>query len=1279
MKNRFALILALVFLSLSGFAEVTVLTRSPSLITVSFTIDAYNLSDTGDFQALSSSEMSSRLEVGAPDIPYSEFKVGIPFGAVVKTTVEQTTQDRIALVKRLRPIPRVIEADGISQNLYAPDPIKYSTGSGELLVSLPVTSFRGYSFIPIEIHPFAYDGDRSLIVTREAILRIEILGETTRHTPGETDELADVILDQLINPSDAKYWYQELRPAINYADFGLSDWWVRIETDKDGLFKISPSQLSSLPLADIDPRSFRLFTTGGAVISSVVVQPGPAFVETAIQVIGESDGAFDSSDYIVFFGTDRNGLEQNLNVGTGHYNNPYSQNTVYWLTFGGEFSGSPKRMTVSSPETSWDQSINSYTETLRMDEERYRRDIHGFDWYMTRFFGYNTADYQFTINLENVDTTKAQALSFSIIQENIDSFTTHNMSVYINDVPIVSSTTTGSIIFTWSATSEYLFNKMVTGFVNGPNTLKIRILRSGTVNYFLDYIKLDYGRTLIKQAGQFFIRVPSEYPLQKVKYNLTGDYNGTSLYKINSLDNIDVIPLQSDYYVTMGAANIPQFILKPQELYTPASISLYQVPDLVTNLSQVDNVIICPAEFAGSAQTLSDLYMQVYGKRSLVVDQQQIFDQFNGGHPDPMALRQYLRFVYHNAPSPRLSSLTLLGIGTIDWVNTSGLASERNKVILFQRNDDVSDDWFGMLTTSSYPEIAIGRYPVRNQTELNIMLNNFRSYTQNPQPGWWQNSMVFLADDLYNGPNSPYEDIHTDDMNQAAGMMNRSVLIDKIFAWDYPYDEFQNKPGARDAMFTALNDGRLIWYYIGHGSYDKLGAEDYMNGATDMGRFTNQGKQSFFIAASCKVANFDYWGFDSLAQKVVLRNNTASIASWAATRITYPTLNDDLMKLALDRMVNKRNPVGNAILSAKVSYTLDSTNELVYVLLGDPLLHIMPPERDSTMSVTGVGEDKSSLRSRQIALVNGRFSTEGLNGEAELVVYDTDRLYNLDNVHVSQRGTKLFRGKVQVQNSQFSGGFIVPDDVTNGTTGIVMAYFWDPSVKKGYVSYHSPLSLSDEAMAVINDSAPTIGLYLESLDFRAGDTVGSTPELIARISDANGINITGSSGHNILLVIDDAIQPVSVTNYFAYNVNSYTDGTLVYTLPELAEGPHALQLIAFDGFNLPAVATTNFVVHKSGELSLERFLIYPNPMETETAFTFLLSDAANLKISVYTVTGKKLRTLESNGREGFNTVKWDGKDDQGHRPANGTYFVKIKATDSTGKSTEKTERLVIYK
>lgn len=1278
MNRAIILSVLLTVISLYAFAGVRTIGVSDTEVIFEYTVDAYRLNEADGFVALTSNEMSSRLDVGAPDIPYSETKVGIPFGATIRTTITSFETEKIMLSKPLRPIPRVTEIDGVSANIYQQDITKYTDSGSSLITELPETSFRGYSFIPIELHPFAYDGDKTLTVTTKATIKVEILGDTKTRGSAPEDELAASALSMMLNGDQARNWHQSFRPAINYADFSLSDWWVRIETDKDGMFKITPSQLSALPLQDIDPRKFRMFSTGGAVLNSSVVQTGPAFSEIPIQVIGESDGVFNSSDYIVFYGTDRNGTDQNSAVGYQHYYNPYSKNTVYWLTFGEAFPGTPLRIDLDEAQPEWGAVTSTYTATVRLDEERYRRDISGFDWYMTRMFGYNTADYQYQINLSDIDTTKPQVLTFSIIQENVDSFLTHSMTVFINDVAVVSSTTTGSTIFTWSATNEFIFNKSVQGFVNGTNTVRIRIFRNGTVNYFLDYIKLDYSRQLVKSADQLLVPIPTEYGLQVVRYNLSGDYAGSTVYQVNSLTNVSIVPLQDDHFVTRGAATIPIYILRNTEFYTPAKVELYTVPDLVSGLAQTDNVIISPREFLASAQTLAGLYRDVYGKNSLVVDQQQIFDQFNGGHPDPVALRQFMRYLYHNAPGPAVSSLTLLGLGSIDWINTSGQAEAHNKVILFQRNSDVSDDWFGMLTTTSYPEIAVGRYPVRNQSELNIMINNFISYAQNPQPGLWQNSLVFLADDLYNGPNSPYEDIHTEDMNGAAQLMNKSVLIDKVFAWDYPYDEFQNKPGARDAMFSALNEGRLIWYYIGHGSYDKLGAEDYMNGATDMGRFTNVGKQSFFIAASCKVANFDYWGFDSLAQKVVLKNNTASIASWAATRITYPTLNDDLMKLALDRMVNKRNPVGLAIMNAKFSYTLDSANELVYVLLGDPLLHIVPPARDSLLTVTGSVSGGADLRSREQVNVSGGFSQPGLSGEADLYVFDSDREYNLDSVHVNQRGNKLFRGKVAVTNSQYNGGFIVPDDVTNGSTGMVMAYFWDTATKKAYINYHYPISLSDQAVAVANDSAPTISLYLGSLDYRPGDTVGSTPDLYAKISDPNGINITGIAGHNILMVLDNALQPVSVTQYFSYDTNSYTSGTLRYRLPELSDGLHTIQLIAFDGFNLPAVATTSFMVHKSGDLSLERFLIYPNPMQKESSFTFILSEDADLKITIHTLSGKKLRTIETNGRQGFNSISWDGKDDRGNRPANNTYFVKIRATGSAGKTVEKTERLVIY-
>ena len=1273
-----ALLLALVLLF--GFsllsAKIRVLESSPSGMLLEYTIDSYSLALEGEFQALTSSDMTSLSLPGSPDLPYSEIKLGIPPGADVSAAIVSSTKTKQALSHRLRPVPHMEERDGISYSNYQIDESGYRAPSRQVLELLPATSFRGYSFIPVAINPFSYDGNLGLEITSQAIIRLSINGNVSYRAQAESDPLADIVLEQLVNRDFAINWPSYTRSPINYLDFSRSDWWVRIETDKDGLFRINPSQLSGLPLDDVDPRSFRIFTTDGAVRPHTVIQEGAPVEEIPIKVYGENDGSFSGSDYILFYGSDRDGQAKNSIIDSQHYYNPYSRNTVYWLTFGGDFAGSPLRIAKLDSPTSWEQETGSYWETKRVDEERHRRETTGFDWYMSRMFGSQTADYEFQVELSDVDTGKPQSLKLSMVQENITSSLTHRINIYINGVIVPNGPNSNE--FVWGSTTEFNLNKEVIGFVNGINTIRLRVLRADTVNYFFNFYEVGYHRNSIKTSGQLAMSVLPSAPLQTVRYNVSGSLSDVSAFQMNSLTEVSELSITGNSFVAQGASGIPIILSKASELFSPAVVSLYEPHDLVANLTGVDNVIIAPSDFIEQAETLAGLYRQSPGISSRVVNQQDIFDQFNGGHPDPVALRQFLRYQYLNAPGTKLSSLTLFGIGSIDWVNTSGQAANRNKVILFQKGYDVSDDWFGNLTNSTSPELAIGRYPVRTNAEAQAMVSNYRHYALDPDPGWWQNSMVFLADDLYNGPNSPYESIHTADMEGAADLMNRSVLIDKIFAWDYPYDEFQNKPGAREAMFKSLNEGRLIWYYIGHGSYDKLGAEDYMNGATDMIRFTNQGKQSLFLAASCKVANFDYWGFDSLAQKVVLQPNTASIASWAATRISYPNQNDDLMKMLLQRMINLRNPVGNAILSTKLAYTSDPFNESVYVLLGDPLLKIVPPERDSSMTVAPVEAQKSTIRSREQVEVDGSFSKEELQGEAELMIFDTDREYRLDSVSVSQRGGKIFRGTVSVQNADFEGGFIVPDDVTNGDTGLAVAYIWDAADKKAYTSYKSPLTLSDEAVETVNSAPPAIELYLGSLDFREGDTVGDSPTLIAKLSDDNGINITGSSGHNILLVIDNSLQPIVITEYFSYNTDSWTSGTLIYQLPELSEGSHTLQLIAFDGFNLPSVKSTVFMVKKSGELSLERFLIYPNPMQKETSLTFILSEDSELNIGIYSITGKRLRQIKTSGRQGFNAIPWNGKDESGKRVANNTYFVKVKATNASGKSTEKTERLVIY-
>jgi len=145
-------------------------------------------------------------------------------------------------------------------------------------------------------------------------------------------------------------------------------------------------------------------------------------------------------------------------------------------------------------------------------------------------------------------------------------------------------------------------------------------------------------------------------------------------------------------------------------------------------------------------------------------------------------------------------------------------------------------------------------------------------------------------------------------------------------------------------MLAAVNEGRLVWYYIGPGSFDSLGSEDYFNGATDMGRFSNHDHLPFFIAASCKVSQFDHWGFESLGQKLVMLDNLGAIASLSATRLSSPYSNAPLMEKVLDNLANKRNYLGYSIMAAKLANQSDD-NDHYYVLLGDPTLRVIPPAR----------------------------------------------------------------------------------------------------------------------------------------------------------------------------------------------------------------------------------------------------------------------------------------------------------------------------------------------
>lgn len=66
---------------------------------------------------------------------------------------------------------------------------------------------------------------------------------------------------------------------------------------------------------------------------------------------------------------------------------------------------------------------------------------------------------------------------------------------------------------------------------------------------------------------------------------------------------------------------------------------------------------------------------------------------------------------------------------------------------------------------------------------------------------------------------------------------------------------------------------------------------------------------------------------------------------------------------------------------------------------------------------------------------------------------------------------------------------------------------------------------------------------------------------------------------------------------------------------------------------------------------------FPNPFNSTTSFKYEIPTATNVRIEVFNVLGRKVKTLVDADKEaGFYTVAWDGIDDQGKNVVSGIYF-----------------------
>lgn len=219
---------------------------------------------------------------------------------------------------------------------------------------------------------------------------------------------------------------------------------------------------------------------------------------------------------------------------------------------------------------------------------------------------------------------------------------------------------------------------------------------------------------------------------------------------------------------------------------------------------------------------------------------------------------------------------------------------------------------------------------------------------------------------------------------------------------------------------------------------------------------------------------------------------------------------------------------------------------------------------------------------------------------------------------------------------------------------------------------------------------PKIDVVYDELHINRGDYVSKNVEIKIRFSDSAIVRLTDSTSiTGVLLPLVQGSQPIFFTGgtnepKFTTKIFLYPSGELqgelvITPTTPLEPGRYSFTAYARDASgNQSDTLDGEFVVSKTN--GFDKVMNWPNPFKSKTYFTFILkSDSeADVKCIVYTVAGRKIRTLSldnSSRRVGLNKIEWDGFDEDGNEVANGTYLYRLVLNGTNDDGTDVNEAI----